>query len=54
MRIFTERGFQEELKRRQEAFDEREYVRRRFRELEEHIERLQAIVEHLKAERKEE
>lgn len=48
MRIFTEKGFQEELSRRQEAFDEKEYIRRRFKELEERIERLYTMVEELR------
>lgn len=57
MKIFTEKGFQEELKRRTEAQEEREYVRRRFFELEDKVERLHRIVEDLRlglSERKEE
>lgn len=56
MKIFTEKGFREELEQRIEAKEEHEYVRRRFFELEEKVERLYRIVEDLRlglAERKE-
>ena len=56
MKIFTEKGFREELERRREAQEEHEYVRRRFYELEEKVEKLYRIVEDLRlglAERKE-
>ncbi len=58
MRIFTNRGFEEELKRRMEAKAEYEWNRRRFAELEERIEQLYRIVANLRlsvceAERKE-
>lgn len=48
MKIFTEKGFQEELERRIEEREEAYYVRRRFSDLEEKIERLYKIVEDLR------
>lgn len=48
MKIFTERGFREELEQRIEAKEEHEYVRRRFFELEDKVERLYRIVEDLR------
>lgn len=57
MKIFTEKGFREELERRREAQEEHEYVRRRFFELEDKVERLYRIVEEMRlglTERKEE
>lgn len=56
MKIFTERGFREELERRRVAQEEADYERRRFFELEEKVECLYRIVEDLRlglAERKE-
>lgn len=56
MKIFTNRGFEKEIERRMEVWDEREYVRKRLYDLEEKIERLYRIVEDLRlglSERKE-
>lgn len=50
MKIFTEKGFREELERRREAQEEHEYVRRRFFELEDKVERLYRIVEEMRLE----
>lgn len=47
MRIFTERGFQEEINRRQEAMEEASYLRCRMNEIELQIERLHKIVDEL-------
>ena len=47
MKIFTNRGFEEEMERRREVRDEREYVRRRLYELEEKIEHLYNLVHDL-------
>lgn len=45
MKIFTERGFREELERRREAAEEAMYFQRRLEELEDKIARLYRIVE---------
>lgn len=46
--FFTNKAFQEELYRRMEAKEEADYVRRRFAELEERIERLYMEIHELK------
>lgn len=58
MKIFTNRGFEEEVQKRCNEVDERAYVRRRLNELEEKIECLYKLVHDLqysecRAERKE-
>lgn len=47
MKIFTNRGFEEEVQKRCNEVDERAYVRRRLNELEEKIERLYKLVHDL-------
>lgn len=56
MKIFTDRGFQEELNRRELAKEEEEYRRREWYELREDVKRLRDMVEQLlvMAERKSE
>ncbi len=56
MKIFTDKGFQEELARRELAKEEEEYRRREWYELREDVKRLRDMVEQLllMAERKEE
>lgn len=46
--FFTNKAFQEELCRRMEAKEEADYVRRKFAELEERIERLYFEIGELK------
>ena len=48
MKIFTNKGFQEEVYKRIEAREEHEFVRRRFAELEERIEHLYMEIGELK------
>jgi len=48
MKIFTNKGFQEEVYKRIEAREEQEFVRRKFAELEERIERLYMEIGELK------
>lgn len=58
MKIFTEKGFREELKRRREAEEESRWMRERFHELERKVESIEITIEkmryNLSAERKEE
>lgn len=56
MKVFTDRGFQEELARRELAKEEEEYRRREWYELRANVTRLCDMVEQLfvMAERKEE
>lgn len=56
MKIFTDKGFMEELARREMAKEEDEYRRREWYELREDVRRLRDMVEQLlaMAERKEE
>lgn len=48
MRIFTEKGFQQELYRRQQAKEEAAYINRRFEQIEERIERLYMMISEIK------
>lgn len=48
MRIFTEKGFQQELYRRQQAKEEADYINRRFTQIEERIERLYMMISEIK------
>lgn len=47
MKIFTDRGFQEELANRERAKEEDEYRRREWYELREEVRRLRDMVEQL-------
>ncbi len=47
MKIFTDRGFQEELAQRERAKEEDEYRRREWYELREDVRRLRDMVEQL-------
>jgi len=49
MKIFTERGFQEELRRREEDEEKKRYVDERFKWMEDHLYRLEKEIEVLKA-----
>jgi len=49
MKIFTERGFQEELRRREEAEEKKRYIDERFKWIEDHMYRLDKEIELLKA-----
>jgi hypothetical protein len=57
MKIFTEKGFREELKRRREEEEESRWMRERFHELERKVESIEITIEkmryNLSAERKE-
>jgi len=49
MKIFTERGFQDEMRRREEAEEKKRYVDERFKWIEDHMYRLDKEIELLKA-----
>ena len=49
MKIFTERGFQDEMRRREEADLQKRYIDERFNRIEENIYRFEKEIEVLKA-----